>query len=257
MPLPSNSFTLRGGCNCGSIRYRISVPALEKRPAAPYHTPTASAEVRAQAPKIPCVLLDHCNDCRRATASVVPICLVTDAGTVEVSFRSPSHSTDASHGTSRRGEDGNRAWIPLEPILALYEHSPDSTFDSTKDTSLGHYISSAGRHRWFCTKCGTPIAYHVTYSAYPEAWASTPRMFDIWLGTLDREDLEYEWMRPDHAVWCVFGIPWVADMVKTGARKVIEGNAAETEPLPRHPLFMVDQPEDEDIREWLKILGKV
>ena len=93
-------------------------------------------------------------------------------------------------------------------------------------------------------------------------------MFDVWLGTLDREVLVNEWMRPDYAVWCHFAIPWVSDLARHGAKKLaVEGDVdmeengkgdgiVKTEPIPRHPLFMIDQEEGEDVNEWLTALKK-
>ncbi|KAJ9604788.1 hypothetical protein H2200_010903 [Cladophialophora chaetospira] len=267
MPLPKEPLVLTGGCNCRSIRYRVSVPPEADRPIAPYHKPGTTTDTVSDLPRIPVVLLDHCNDCRRATASVVPMCLVTDASKVELSVL-PKDYLKNSHATS----DEARAWQPLASVTDSFENENVSSTES--NTTLGHYISSANRNRWFCTHCGTPLGYSVNASAYPESWKSSkvPRMFDFWLGTLDREWLEQEWMRPDHAVWCHFGVDWVSDLVKNGARRLVgegedgsgHGKGSETddvrevktEPLPRHPLFMVDQQEGEDVHEWLMALGK-
>ncbi|ETI24192.1 hypothetical protein G647_03561 [Cladophialophora carrionii CBS 160.54] len=281
MPLPKDPLTLHGGCNCGSIRYRVSVPEHSDRPVAPYHSGEINTEKMEDMPRIPFVLLDHCNDCRRATASVLPMCLVTEMKTVEVSVL----SNDALQQPPPI-DDTAREWQPLASVVDAFEDG--SNMVSASNSTLGHYISSPDRHRWFCGRCGTPLAYSVTYSAYPEPWkaAAAPCMFDIWLGTLDRDCLEQEWLRPDHAVWCHFAVPWIADLAKTGATRITSsvgeedslgsrgpgtgtgkggdergesirpnGRQLKTEPVPRHPLFMVDQDEGADVSEWLKLLN--
>jgi hypothetical protein len=198
------------------------------------------------------------------------MCLVTEVATVEVSLV----SNDPHQQTSKTDGDDARKWQPLASVIDPFEDGPSVA--ATSNTALGHYISSPDRHRWFCRQCGTPLAYSATYSAYPEPWkaVSAPRMFDIWLGTLDRECLEQEWMRPDHAVWCHFAVPWVAELTKSGATRVMSavegedsgrmigiakesdergeskrpsGGQLNTEPVPRHPLFMVDQNEGDDV----------
>lgn len=51
---------------------------------------------------------------------------------------------------------------------------------------------------------------------------TAPRMLDIWLGTVDRDDLEKEWMRPERMLWCEKGIDWIRDMARNGAGGVSE-----------------------------------
>lgn len=190
--------------------------------------------------------------------------LVTETKTVEISFLPKESST-----VTDKADDEARTWQRVASVIDPFEE--DALTPNTPNISLGHYVSSPNRNRWFCKHCGTPLAYSATYSAYPAPWkaANAPRMFDIWLGTLDREALEQEWMRPDHAVWCHFGIDWVSDFAKNGARRLpreggessdglkSDGKEVKTEPLPRHPLFMIEQPEGEDVSEWLDVLKKM
>ncbi len=56
-----------------------------------------------------------------------------------------------------------------------------------------------------------------------------PEIFDVILGTLDREDLEKEWMAPDRHCWWSCGINWVQDL--SNRRKV----------LPVHPTYKVNE----------------
>lgn len=265
MPLPKHAMTLYGGCNCRAIRYRVTVPDYSSRPFAPYHMPdTNPAQSEGSIPRIPVVLMDHCNDCRRATSAILPMCLVTEVFTVDISCLPRDEVLDRS-----KSSDEARDWRALSSIIDLFEDSCNP--NPAPETTLGHYISSEHRHRWFCNHCGTPLGYSVTYAAYPPSWTSAPRMFDIWLGTLDREILENEWMRPDHALWCHFAVDWVSDLAKRGARRRVQdvspdeqgahrhvgqregvGSRGETEPIPRHPLFMIDQLEGDDVSQWLR-----
>jgi hypothetical protein len=256
--------TLYGGCNCRSVRYRVNVPPHTDRPTAPYHRPDITPDERKNLPKMPCVLMDHCNDCRQATGSVFPMWVVTDVQTVEISVldQKPASPVQDKNSRGQKSGDEDRKWQPLTSVIDKYEGNAASSPCPT--TSFGHYSSSADRNRWFCKNCGTPLAYSVNYAAYPEPWkaVSAPRMFDIFLGTFDREHLEKDWMSPDHAIWCHFGIPWAAEIAKIGARRPVEleeawEGGAKTEALPRHPLFMVDQDESADISGWLKILEQL
>ncbi|EXJ69767.1 uncharacterized protein A1O5_06838 [Cladophialophora psammophila CBS 110553] len=263
MPLPKRPLILHGGCNCRAIRFRISVPGFADRPLAPYrssHTGgAASVGVDDNDTRVPFVLIDHCNDCRRATSAALPMCIVTETRTVEISCLPREGVADRIQ--ARRDKDLNdesRHWSPIEPVLTCHESL--STIPFTTPSTLGHYVSSPGRNRWFCANCGTPLAYSVSEGSLPKDW-HWPKMFDIWLGTLDREDLVNEWMRPDHALWCHFAVPWIADTSRAGARRLVvedeigieaergtvQGHkmtAVKTAPVPRHPLFMIDQMEE-------------
>ena len=161
-------------------------------------------------------------------ARLLPMALVTDAKTVEISCLSKERLGEEKSPGKASLRDDEREWNALSSIIDPLEHNP-STITSTNN--LGHYVSSPNRNRWFCTNCGTPFAYSVTHSAYPEPWkaANVPRMFDIWLGTLDSEVLANEWMRPDHAFWCHFGIPWVSELAKTGAGRLVGNGERDTE----------------------------
>ena len=47
-------------------------------------------------------------------------------------------------------------------------------------------------------------------------------MLDIFLGTVDREHLEQDWMRPERMLWCAKGIDWIRDLARHGAGGVGE-----------------------------------
>ena len=62
--LPDHTLVLHGGCNCRAILYKVQVPVRPERPLSPF----ADGQV-----PFPLVATDHCNDCRRATGSILPI----------------------------------------------------------------------------------------------------------------------------------------------------------------------------------------
>ena len=214
MPLPPHPLTITGGCNCRSIRYQINVPAFSSRPKSVYCTPGAAIPDDA---RIPFITIDHCNDCRRATGALLPFGLVTDVVTAELSFNSN----------------------PLCPASDLWSTPLDALQTSS---TLGHYHSSAGRNRWFCRKCGTMLFYTLSEGVIPEDWG-WPQMLDIWLGTVDRECLEKEYMKPERMLWCEMGVPWIRELARSGAGGV-----------PEHPLTKIDKLVGDDVGEDLEEL---
>ena len=50
-----------------------------------------------------------------------------------------------------------------------------------------------------------------------------PDIFDVVLGTFDREDLQKDWLKPDRQLWWDYGIEWVQKMTSGGLS------------IPRHP----------------------
>ena len=212
---PKHSFTINGGCNCGAVRYKVNVPPFEDRKPNPYRTPGADiGDLR-----IPCTFIDHCNDCRRATSSVLPMALVTDITVVEAAVLSdPQHDKSKSEPT----------WQPAAEVFDF-----TSEAHRTGSLSLKFYKSTPGRCRWFCGTCGTMVAYTVDDGQIPSEWG-WPKMLDIWLGTVDREDLEKDWMAPERMMWCEKGVPWIRELARHGAGGV-----------PEHPLTKIDVLVDE------------
>lgn len=56
-------------------------------------------------------------------------------------------------------------------------------------------------------------------------------MVDILVGTVDRADLEKEWMKPQRELWWDMGIPWIQELASDGTVKM---------DMPRHPLWKVN-----------------
>jgi len=200
MPLPEKPFTLNGGCNCGSIRYRMNVPKFEDRPLSVYCDEHAISETT----RFPQVLIDHCNDCRRATGCMTPIWIATVVQYIEFSIQGTVEKT----------------WIKGDEIFKL------ENLGTKQYTPLKWFKSSDTKFRGFCDNCGTSLCYRST-NLMP-GW---PDMVDILLGTVDREDLEKDWLKPERELWWEMGIPWVRDLTRDGTLK---------EDLPRHPLWKMN-----------------
>ena len=172
----------------------------------PYKTPGADLGDA----RIPMVVVDHCNDCRRATGALLPMALITDITTVSATCTLRSDPTSS---------------ISL-PATELFDYE---TLPDRGGVHLTFYKSSPQRTRWFCGRCGTNLAYTIDDGAIPPEWG-WPKMLDLWLGTIDRADLDDERMRPERQLWCEKGVGWIQEFARRG------GNG-----LPMHPTWKIDE----------------
>ena len=203
------------------------MPPWLERPKTPYCNPGAKiGDLR-----IPAVYMDHCNDCRRATTSILPMALVTEAKTVQVSLLPRRDQAAGAFATA----DSERTWTPAAEVF-------DFRNEKLTETFLNVYKSSAGRSRWFCGRCGTMVAYSIDPGVIPAEWG-WPIMLDIWLGTVDREDLEKDYMSPERMLWCEKGVPWIRKLARSGAGDI-----------PEHPLTKIDKCVGDDVEDDLKEL---
>jgi hypothetical protein len=206
MPLPPHKLTIKGGCNCGAIKYEVSIPEIPQRPLHP--SSSASDTVR-----LPFIATDHCNDCRRALGTTLPmwICSPISMVTASVVLRSKaSLPADAS----KRNTGISEPRTPWLPAHSIFTPGPISS-----DSFLTFFESSENRRRSFCGRCGTNISYAAL--PMPEGW---PDMLDIVLGTVERGDLSGEALRPERQLWWDYGIGWVKELTVRGVGGV-----------PRHP----------------------
>jgi hypothetical protein len=213
MPLPAHPLVVNGGCNCGAIHYRIFIPEIEKRPLHPSSTSSSEAH-------LPFVVIDHCNDCRRAVGDIFPlwICSPIDMVTCSVVVRSTA-SLPADPSKRKDPSVKAEAMTPWLPAVDVFTSGPVSN-----DSFLISFDSSEGRRRFFCGRCGTNLAY-VAFPM-PEGW---PDMLDIILGTIYREDLEGDALQPERQLWWDCGIDWIQKMATQGVGS-----------LPKHPSYNVD-----------------
>ncbi|KAI9158621.1 hypothetical protein HJFPF1_06619 [Paramyrothecium foliicola] len=201
MPLPDTSLDITGGCSCGAVRYLIAISEVSSRIPNPF-TPSEYGIC------MPSVIACHCNDCRRATGSGLPnVIIQIPAPLITVSAMSPS-SAEESHQNSGRildvlspGYDAAAADAsrpPYVPATDLLRALP-----GTEKTWLRFFHSGncgASKSRSFCGRCGTQVCYHLeltpehTYNGVmPNGWSD---LFDVYLGSVDRQFLEKDWLLP-------------------------------------------------------------
>jgi rhodanese-related sulfurtransferase len=153
------------------------------------------------------VAIDHCNDCRRATGAVLPMCLITEIGTVSTTC-------------ATRSDPESRMELTADELF-------DFETIAEREMFLTSYKSSEKRTRWFCGRCGTSLAYTIDTGVVLPEWGWL-KMLDIWLGTVDREDLDDgDKMEPERQMWCDMGVGWIRRFARNG--------------IPEHPLSKIDQ----------------
>ncbi|KAF2819251.1 hypothetical protein CC86DRAFT_149193 [Ophiobolus disseminans] len=197
MPLPDEALSIDGGCNCGAIRYRVAIPVLADRslhPLSPAKTPVS----------LPFLVLDHCNDCRRATGSLLPAWLCAPINICSVSLVPASLATLASKAAARQGQSDEQhsLWTSAADVF--------SPTPASADHFLASFESSNERWRWFCSRCGTSIAYT---AVMPEGF---PDMLDIALGSVQRSQLDSHALIPERHLWWDYGIDWIRGLATEG-----------------------------------------
>jgi hypothetical protein len=213
MPLPDEALQVEGGCNCRAIRYRVVIPARTERPLhplAPTECPVA----------MPFLALDHCNDCRKATGSILPAWLCAPLDMCSVSIVATSSATLVPKAAGREGQAKEQSG-PWTSAGDVFTPTPGHA-TANADHFLTGYESSHERWRWFCARCGTNVAYT---AAMP---AGFPPMLDITLGSVDRRYLDSDALVPERHLWWDYGIDWIR-------RLATEGYGA----LPVHPDYRI------------------
>jgi hypothetical protein len=150
--------------------------------------------------------------------------LVTEQRTVRASVLPRTEEPEGAFSIP----DDKRNWAPAPEVF-------DFQNTALKDTYLNFYKAGPGRSRWFCSRCGAPIAYSIDAGLIPPEWG-WPTMIDIWLGTVDREDLDKDYMVPERMVWCHYGVPWIRQFAHDGSGGI-----------PEHPLTKIDKSMGDDI----------
>ncbi len=62
---------------------------------------------------------------------------------------------------------------------------------------------------------------------YPEPW---PEMLDVWIGSVDQEDLEKDWLVPERHLWYYIGVEWIRKFGSEGSGGV-----------PKHGTYLVSE----------------
>lgn len=188
---PKDAFTLSGGCNCKAIRYKLDfLPESDRPVALPAGKSNGQGDIR-----MPQSVICFCNDCRIASGNLVLFALLCPPEQTNFSLLTKSTSDN-----KRLGISATQAFAdsPDSPVVGETSFVGDSFF--------GLYQSSEKALRAFCSKCGTPIMY--IYTPRPLPPGATSGGVDIYLGTIDREDLE-KLSALDRMVNCKIGIDWV------------------------------------------------
>jgi hypothetical protein len=81
-------------------------------------------------------------------------------------------------------------------------------------TTVSNYIPSPSITRTFCRACGTNLLYVADKSA-DERTGVEPTA-DFVLGSMNRESLEREGLRPERHIYFKDGVNWVRDLVTWG-----------------------------------------
>jgi hypothetical protein len=189
---PKEAFALNGGCNCGAIRYKLAFPAESER-----HISLPASKSNGQGDiRMPQTAVCFCNDCRRSSGNLVLFAVMSPMEQTNFSLLSKS--------TPLQRLDFPATGPFLDPIP-----SPVGETTYLVDTYLGLYQSSNKAIRAFCSKCGTPVMY--VYTPRPLPPGATTGGLDIYLGTVDREDLE-KLGGLDRFVNCEIAIDWVKNL---------------------------------------------
>lgn len=203
MPLPKTAFAIHGGCNCAAIRYTVNVPEFSSRPQNPYRTHGAKLDEDL---RLPMVAVDHRNDCRQGTGAILPMAFIAEIGTVFTKC-------------VMRSDPKTRKEITAEELF-------NSEIVTEHDVFLTFYKRSEECSRWFCGRCGTNIAYMTEPAAVLPEWG-WPKMLELWLGTVDREDFgNDDDLAPERQLWCQSGVDWIKRFARNG--------------VPEHPLSRID-----------------
>jgi hypothetical protein len=219
--LSSDAMFLHGGCLCSAISYTIDIPPDVSRPLAPNAAPTPIAkptgDIEHKKTKLPFIELDHCTSCRLAAGSIIQSWIVCPKSWV--SWKLIARPSNVEHGVPvQKPKEEEYTQFTTSEIVEPSE-------ELCKSTYLSHFMSSTNVHRGFCGRCGTSLTY--CYTGPKPDWPLPERNYNVALGTLDKECLETEGVRPDRHGWWNDGISWLQEMVRGGDRV----NGA---PLARH-----------------------
>jgi len=199
--LPAQGVILNGGCYCSNVRYKIIIPSYQDRPV----TTTNDKNKGRGEIRFPSINFDHCNDCRKATGTLVPSWIICPQSWVkwsvtasEVQFSVP---TGCSEGSDIK--DGKRVEIASEEFVQI---------PTALDGLLTAFNSSPETWRTFCSKCGT----NLSFVCLTKRGADKVPQIDINFGSLDRESLEKPGVRPNAHFYCRYGIDWVQKVLWEG-----------------------------------------
>lgn len=198
MPLPAHAITIHGGCLCKAIRYKIFVPPIEERSFhASLQPPHSASDAAGTLVRQPYCFTCNCNTCRESSGALFYAAISTPIKMVQVALVA-CHITAESVGS-------NQEWHPAENI---FRHFTSTAHDS--NSYLGAYLSSGNANRYFCSRCGT----HLGFRKFPNN--EVEPIMDLVLGSVDRHDLDKEYMLPERHLWWSVGIEWIKAFLVKG-----------------------------------------
>jgi hypothetical protein len=204
-PLPETPFILHGGCNCKALRYTVSIPALSSRSA----IDPAMFNLPGKPLVLPLFNIDHCNDCRRGSGSLVNFFMLAERSTIAFTCL----LRDSEEHIQLSGQE-------------LLFPSPASNKTFVTHYKSSHNVSfDSDCIRVFCGRCGTNFGLGQDPWKFPIA-----PTFSIQMGTLDRESLEMEGVRLERHFFCGVGLDWVVKLFSEDAG------------LTKHPAFNPFEP---------------
>lgn len=156
----------------------------------------------------------HCNDCRRASASVLPLVLLQiPSPMLTVSVLDQDDDSPIHTGRILDTLDENFDLTKSDASRPPYKPSMDVlrplTANNTNNKTWLRFFHSIDCNpevfsRSFCGRCGTQVCFHFALKPeycyegkLPEGWKD---FMDINTGTLDRQFLEKGWVEPQSEV---------------------------------------------------------
>jgi hypothetical protein len=164
---------------------------------------------------MPIAITCHCNDCRRATGSALPVALFQVPSHLVTVSVLPHEASESNVTTGRildvlddqydqaKADAARPPYLPATDVLRAIEGS-GQTSGSTWLRFFHSFACGSSFSRSFCARCGTQVCFHFNLQPefchggeLPDGWAD---VFDLNLGTVDREFLENEWLIPSSEV---------------------------------------------------------
>ena len=211
---PTDKVILNGGCYCSAVRYQINIPPYQGRP----FPSTKEEDTDSGQTRFPFITFDHCNDCRKATGTIVPSWIMCPQSWVKWSVPMSKSEFPVPKGCLE-GADVN-AGERVEMTTEDYIKRP-----SALDGFVTAFNSSPETWRTFCTRCGS----NLSYVCLKDMGKDRVSQIDINCGSLDRDSLEMPGVRPNAHFYCRYGIDWVQKVLWEGD-STVRGKA-----LPKYP----------------------
>jgi hypothetical protein len=164
--------------------------------------------------RLPIISLDHCTSCRRTSGAIVQSWFICPQSWVEFTLQA-------------RSQDKSGPTEAIKPATIDYL-KPDPSLQER--TFVTGFWSSEHKCRTFCGKCGT----HLTFLNDGPSHALAEKgkwgpYFDIAMGTLDRESVGMDGLKPGWQVHTGDGIDWVKRLITEGEKSLFDSPETHTQ----------------------------